>query len=112
MREPDSFGELQEWRRNEAPEWIESVIDDYKMTWEAAWSLDHADGMQAFDDWDHVRIDADGPDDWSVTFDFADGSSTTIDYGDDWGSAWDIYDLAAAADHVDEERGDVDYNDD
>ncbi len=114
MRDPDSFDELEDWRRNEAPPWIESAIEDYNLTWEGAWALDpdHSPGMQPLDEWDSLRIDADGPEEWSVTIGFDDGSTETLDFGGDWEAAWDLYDLAQALDYVDDERGEVDYEDD
>lgn len=107
-RLPDDFNEIRDWRDNDAPEWIDDLIDNWQVGYEVGWILDHQD-IQEIDHWDTVRIDADGPDDWSVTITYDDGTSDTIDFGSDWSMAWGLWDLADYRDDIEAERGEIEY---
>ena len=108
---PEDFDDLRDWRENDAPEWIGELIDDWQLGWETGYVFDEM-GIRDIDEWDSVRIDAESADHWEITISYDDGTQETIDFGDAWEQAWDLYDLAYGYDDVEAERGDIDYNDD
>jgi hypothetical protein len=107
-RLPDDFGEIRDWYDNDAPDWIRELLDDWMIGMETGWILDDQ-GIREIDEWETVRIDADGPDEWSVTITYEDGTSETIDFEGRWEAAWGMYDLADARDDLEAERGDIEY---
>lgn len=103
-----SMREVFDYVDNDAPEWIHELVYDWQLTYETAYVFGQLD-IEPVDTWDTVRIDADGPDEWSITITYEDGTSDTIDYDGNWGGAWALFDLAEGRDDLEAERGEIEY---
>lgn len=100
--------EVFDYVEDESPEWIRELVYDYQLSYESAYVFGEM-GIEPVDSWGSVRIDAYAADDWEITIDYDDGSSETIYFGDDWGGAWALWDMAHGRDDVEAERGEIEY---
>jgi len=106
---PNSFADLYEWYEENSPEWIDDLIENYGLSWDSGYLLDHIQELGTKDEWESVIISATAADDWHLTFTKDDGTIVELDLADDWGLAWDIYSTLEELDDVYTERGSMEY---